>query len=574
MASKMIHFLSVKWKVSASVIWILITLSSSGDSSSSGESSRFQGEAFDSKISNYLKEYIKPYLQTKSGNPIFKSAVQELGGKLNILEFIDDKIKSLEPLLDGGLPSEEPETELNGEETTIIEFADKPAQVNGMLRSEDSFKDHIEKYKKLRFNISKALSKEPVSNKTKMLVTSTLDSMLTQMIEHQCKWTNGPLVNRANPAHIMDSWARMWNNVQVQYKKLMPEEQQYDEKQQFLKNLHEFFTNLYDDVKYLSQNYKVVCEFVQPNQQSRIPFFGFGTHVENMLPRVDAKTAIEKQLQSNKLDDKATCQNFRVCYDEIKVFMVDLYKNLNDTGVSTVSNYAAMYQRDVSEDSHNEKEKVIDGLNKMSKIYEHKIDKLFRKQLTKFNLDPQRSRYANIKFINKLISSSIDSAKTRGKQMLDKHLKFLRPKLVLNILKDLFVNIDMDLGNLERDLSEKLCTMFVTCNGKYVLSRKSGSMANNKGVYVKVQLTLNDDEKTQVARKIMAVNAIKTSTNLRRYDGVTKSLPYRDITRTMPQIQRLISEEPEKVNGIESNSNIENSKLPTSPTTFLVIYKK
>lgn len=447
--------------------------------------------------------------------------------------------------------------------------------MKGMLRSEDSFKDHIEKYKKLKFNISKALSKEPVSNKTKILVTSTLDSMLAQMIEHQCKWTNGPLVNRANPAHIMDSWARMWNNVQVQYKKLMPEDQQYDEKQQFVKNLHEFFTHLYDDVKYLSQNYKVICEFVQPNQQGRIPFFGFGTNVENMQPRVDAKTAIEKQLQSNKLDDKVTCQNFIVCYDEIKVFMVDLYKNLNDTGVSTVSNYAAMYQRDVSEDSHNEKEKVIDGLNKMSKIYELKIDKLFRKQLTKFNLDPQRNRYANIKFIKKLISSSIESAKTRGKQMLEKNLKFLRPNLVLNILKDLFVNIDMDLGNLERDLSEKLCTMFVTCNGKYIILRKSGSMVNNKGVYVKVQLTLNDEEKTEVARKIMAVNTNKTSTNLRRYNDVTRSSPYRDITRTIPQILRLISAEPEKVNEIESNSNIENSKLPiTSPTTFLVIYKK
>lgn len=513
----------------------------------------------------------------KSANPMFRSAAQELGGKSNMLTFIDDKIKSLEPLLDGGMHVENPTGALRQDvgETPIVKFQDKLTQSKAVPRSsQDSFKDHIEKYKRLRHKISKALSKEPVSNKTKTLVTSTLDSMLAQLIGHQCKWTNQ--VNRvhpANPGDVMDSWAHMWNTIKEQYNKLLTE-QQYDEKQQFLKNLHEFFTHLYDDVKYLAQNYKVVCEFVQPNQRIRVPFFGFGTNVDDseVQSRVDARTAVEKQLQNNKLDDKDTCHNFRVCYEEMKDFMIDIYKNLNETGVSTVSNYAAMYQQDVNEDSYHEKEKVIARLNKMSKIYEHKIDKSFRKQLTVFNLDSRKNRYANLKLINEFISKNIESTKASGKKMLEKHLKLLRPKLILNILKDVIVNMDVDLGNLERDLSEKVCTMFETCNGKYVAARKSSNgNLNNKGVYVKVQLTLNDDEKAQLSRKILGANTNKTATILRRYNIVTRSLPQ----RTPPQIQRLISKEPEEINEIEPKLNTEMSKLQTtSPTTYLVIYKK
>lgn len=502
---------------------------------------------------------------------MLRNAIKELGIKSNMLVFINDKIKSLEHLLDGGPPSEEPAGTLmlDGEETTIVEVLDKPTQNNGVVRSsQNTFKQHIEKYKQLRQKINKALSNEPVSGKTKTLVTSTLDSMLAQMIEHECKWNNGPQANRPDPGRVMESWTRMWDTIKGQYNKMLTEEQQYDEKQQFLKNLHEFFTNLYGDIQYLSQNYKVVCQFVKPNQNGRIPFIGFGTNDENSgaWPRAIAQTPVQKQFQSNKVDDPATCQNFRVCYIEIKDFMVDLYKNLNETGVSSVSNYAAMYQRDVNEDSRHEKEKVIASLNKASKKYEYKIDKLFRKQLTKFNLDPKRNRYANIKLINEFISNSIENTKIRGNKMLKKHLKFLSPKLVMNILQDIAVNMDMDFGNLERDFSEKICAMFETCNGKYVMSRKAGkSFVSDNGVYVKVQLTLNDDEKDQIARKIMAVNTIKTTT----------SLPYGDVTRTIPQIQRLIAKEPKKGNKIESFSSIKKLKQHTiSPTTFLVIYKK
>lgn len=565
--------------VSISIIWILIT-STTGDLSSSGEAS-YQNEVSGSSIATYLKEYIKPYLQIKSVNPTYRSALQELGGKTSMLAFIEDKIKSLMPLLDGGPSSENPAgaVRLDGEETTIVQFLDNSAQNKVVPRAvQDPFKDHIQKYKKLRNKISKALSKEPVSDKTKTLVTSTLDSMLAQLIGHECKWPNGPPVNRASPGHVMDSWTRMWGTIKEQYDKLLSEQQNHDEKQQFLGNLHEFFTHVYDDVKYLSQNYKVVCEFVQPNQKSRIPFFGFGTHVEkpNMHSRVDARTVVENELQNNKLDDKVTCQHFRVCYAEIKDFMFDLYTNLNETAVSTVNNYAAMYQKDVTEDSYHEKDKVTARLFKVSKLYEHKIHKSFRKHLTTFNLDPGRNRYANIKLINEFVSKNIHSAKTRGKKTLEKHLKLLRPKLIINIVKDIVVNMDVDLGNLERDTCEKICTMFETCNGKYVATRKSGnSFLNNKGVYVKVQLTMNDDEKAQLTRKLFAANATKTATISRRYNIVTRSLPYRDIIRTAPQIQRLFSKEPVKVNEIQSISNTEKSNLQTTPsTTYLVIYKK
>lgn len=527
-------------------------------------------------IANYLKEYIKPYLQMKSANPMFRSAVKELGGKPDMPTFIEDKIKSLIPLLDGENPAGP--VKPNGEETSILELLDKPIQNKAVPRAyQDTLKDHIEKYKNLRQKITKALSKEPVSNKTKTLVTSTLDSMLAQLIGHQCKWTNGPQINRANPGDVMDSWARMWDTIKEQYNKLLTEQQQYDEKQHFLRNLHEFFTHLYDDVKYLSQNYKVVCQFVQPHQKSRIPFFGFGTNFDTskLLSRGDLRSVVEKEVQTNKMDDKVTCQNFRVCYAELKDFMVDLYTNLNETAFSTISNYAAMYQRDVNEDSYHEKEKVITKLSKVSKVVEHKINKSFRKQLTAFNLDSERNRYANMKLINVFVTKNIESAKGRGKKALEKHLKLLRPKLITNILKDIVVNMDVDLGNLERDLTEKICTIFVTCNGKYVATRRSGSsFINDKGVYVKVQLTLDDNETSKIARKILAANSNKTITNIRRYNIATRSSPYREITRTVPPIQRLISKEPVKVNKIGSNSNTEKSKLTTSPTTYLVIYKK
>lgn len=517
----------------------------------------------------------------KPSKPVFRTEIQELDDKSiqeldtkPIHKFIEDKIKSLAPFLDGGLPGENPTGRLGGEITKVV-FLDKEEENKVVPRtSHDPFKDHIEKYKQLRQKINNALSTEPVSNKTKNLVTSTLDSMLAQLVEHQCKWSKGRHVNRANPGDVMESWPRLWETIKDQYNKLLNEPQQFDERQQFLGNVNEFFTHLYDDVKYLSENYKVVCEFVQPNQRTRIPFFGFGTHVENsnLESRVDVRTAVEKELQNNKLDDKLTCHNFRVCYDEMKDFMVDLYTNLNETAVSTISNYASMYQRDVNEDNNHEKEKVIQRLNKVSKMFEHKIEKSFKKLLTKFHLDSSKNRYANIKLVNEFVSKNIENAKTRGKSTLEKHVKLLRPKLIINIVKDINVNMDVELGNLERDFSEKICTIFETCNGKYVAARKSAnSFINDKGVYVKVQLTLNDDEKDQIARKMMAAKA-GTATTSRRYNIFTRSSPYREITRTTPQIQYLISKEPVK----ETESNTEKSKLQTtSPTstTYLVIYK-
>lgn len=518
----------------------------------------------------------------KSAIPVFRTAVKELGGRQNMLKFIEDKIKSLMPLLDGNVSSENPASavRLDGRETSIVEVLEKSSENKIVPRAyQNSFKDHIKKYKKLRHKITKALGDEPVSNKTKTLVTSTLDSMLERLISHECKWTNGPRTREPNPGDVMDSWAGMWDTIKEQYNKLLNEQKQHGEKENFLKNLHEFFTHLYDDVKYLSQNYKVVCEFVQPHQKSRIPFFGFGTNVKKsgMHSRVDVKTAVEKELQYNKLDDKITCQNFRVCYTELKDFMFDVYSNLNETAFSAISNYAAMYQRDVNEDSYHEKEKVITKLEKVSKLYEHKIDKSFRKQLKTFNLDSDKNRYANMKLINEFVSKNIEHAKSRGKKVLEKHLQLLRPKLVLNILKDIVVNMRVDLENLERDLTEKVCSVFETCNGKFVATRKSSdnNFINNKGVYVKVQLTLNDEEKTKLAREIQAAAAIKPATIMRRHNVVTKAFSYRDITRTAPQIQRLISKEPVKVTEKESNSNTKKPKLQTtSRPTYLVIYKK
>ncbi|XP_049875930.1 uncharacterized protein LOC126373735 [Pectinophora gossypiella] len=466
----------------------------------------------------------------------------------DMTKFIKEKVEDMKPVLqDDYTPTDDGKLTLEGDdETTIIEFVPHAnKRVKGDKKT-NAFKEKIEKYKKLRNKIKKALKKEHVSNKTKNLVTKTLDEMIAQMIGHQCTWkrdTNfrGTMFkasrhDRSGVLQLSKVWKELWDKLKREYLKVESKTDSRQEK--FLNKFQNIVSGMTNDLRTVLDKYNVVCGVIneyghQYNQQLNNII-----RTDNKNPETNLKEAAEEGLRGHKYDEKVPCNNFKVCSQELTEFLIDFYKNLNDTAVSVVKNYAAMFLRDVSDDGYHEKERIVGLIVKVSSAAEEKVKSIFKKQLEKLKLDSNKNDYANMRIISKYIEKTILRVKKQIHALIIPKLSSVREKLVQTIRKDIDVNMDVDLGNLEREINNKMCPNFEICNGKYFGARRGGYVGDRNNVYVKVQLDLDDSNDTSAAyEKLRQSDVVNRNTSYKSFKVYfTKTSSYLNVTRTAPRI--------------------------------------
>ncbi|XP_026735695.1 uncharacterized protein LOC113499412 [Trichoplusia ni] len=505
----MIYFLSTL-KVQL-LIWTLVYESSNSES--------IKGHLPDiNVISHFLEQFLKPYIQSvklNNGSPF--RAKEETA----IEKAIRKKIAGLKPYLhdeeseENNLRATINETDDNlalqgNDETTIIEFVPKQNMKRDIKKykgksvmkavndDKDSFRKNIKKYKQLRETIKHLLDKEGAGSKTKKVITRTLDDMLSQMVESQCTWkppeknTQNHVFRTQKSTHkSLDKLHKLsnqeWKNLRKQYLNFLKFRKHHEDS--FINQFHDFFSDMMNDTWFLSSHYKVKCQLV----------------------KIGEDTGQKIVLRQDQSLDKNKCEGFKICSNELKEFLTNFYKYVNDTAVSTFRNYAAMYIRDVNVDFGLDKDIVVTVIENLSNTVEKKVSKLFKKELEKFTLDEEKRKNENIQHINNFISAIIDRAKKTLKKSLDGELGAMKTKLFVTVKDDLNVNLKVDMDNLQKLFVDRICTVFLLCNGKYASRRqqKPFSFGNKDtdNIYVKVQLTLDDELKDSIASSGSLVQA-------------------------------------------------------------------
>ncbi|KAJ2945440.1 hypothetical protein O0L34_g252 [Tuta absoluta] len=515
-------------------------------------------------LANFIQTYVEPFAEAKPLEPILRSdknrqevtQIRETEYK-DIIEYIVKKVEELKPLLQDdafgdrkqALVNEKQDQEgsdklaLEGDdETTIIEFIPKLRTATKMdeyaklieTKAKD-FQDNLQKYKMLRSKIRNALKRENITKKTKNLITKTLDKMIAQMIAHKCTWQDGVRMRglmeneNQNKENIVKSWNEMWHKLKHQFKStnLSKNIDAESQKSLFLRKFQDLVSVMTSELNTMVSKYKVVCHLKSLDSKSDTNT-SYGSenrsHNKNMYFRGNEDITSKELYHLGK----SSCRNFKICSEELTDFLLDFYINLNETTGSTFNNYAAMFLRDVSDDAYHEKERVVGLINATSEATRKKIVIVFKKQLRKIKLDPNKNQYVNIKAIRTFVTNATRRVKKSAHKQIELGLASVRGKLMINIQKDVDVNLEYDLSKLERDVIGKICDLFVTCNSQ-VYSRKTDYVRNNKNnnVYVKVQLNLRDDE------NVAETSTVQSHTSYKQYRVmITKSPLNYDVTRT------------------------------------------
>ncbi|KAL0870942.1 hypothetical protein ABMA27_004768 [Loxostege sticticalis] len=433
----------------------------------------------------------------------------------SVAKVIKKKIEELKPFLQDNdeikLRKDDEDNNLTlegSEETTIIEFVrnDKLKQKDNLRNKENkeketTLKSKVDKYKVTRRKIKELLRSEKVSKKTQGLVINTLDEMMSKLLENKCT-LNSENVNQIqkktdNTVPTVTDWNEGLNEI----KKYLILRSGNNSTEVFpgvklflmIEKIYEFLTQVSKDADEL-RDYKLNCKFVKQNTKRT-------KNKENTVLRSGKKT-------SNTIK-KHKCEHFQICSQELSNFMANLFIKLNDTAVSNLRNYAAMFARDVNTEDSQEIEHVVTVINKTSDLAEHKITTTFKKQTNDFKLNADKDEDANYYALKYYIKDNIGSAKTFIKEELNSP----QSSLQLTVRNDISVNLDVDLDNLQRDLKSRICPTFSTCNSKQVERRYGYSgdvrFPNKNSVYVKVQVSLDDEIKNSIARPRALYNKYK-----------------------------------------------------------------
>ncbi|XP_059057802.1 uncharacterized protein LOC131851329 [Achroia grisella] len=469
---------------------------------------KFKDELLDfSLLSNIFKALIKPYI-----HPIqapYKAVLRSVH-ELSVGRTIKNKVDELKPLLQDLDVTDDMNDNLTLEgkdETTIIEFLPKyKTKHENNLKIQDkrseSLKSNIQKYKNVRRKIKKQLENEHVSGKTQNLVMHTFDDLLAKLLGSQCNWKNYTRdkvkrneINRLQSSMtVAQSWSKGWNMLKEEYSELTKDQPTNNTNPgvklfTFFNQIQEFLSHIFKDAVDLSDHYTVMCKFVKKDVNNE--------NVNNM-------SGDTNDLRSDKqINKKHKCPNFKMCTNELKKFMFALYNSINDTAISVLKNYASMYVSDVNTDGSNEKEVVVNLINKFGDISKRKVSKIFRKETSRFNLDKNKNKENNIKYLKLYIKNTIMKCKESITSKLDDNLQPPKARLLLAVKQDIRVNFDVDFGNLERDLKGTICVAFSTCNGKYnargnIKTKRYGVDRNS--IYVKVQFNLDDVIKDKIVK--------------------------------------------------------------------------
>ncbi|CAH2218677.1 jg13621 [Pararge aegeria aegeria] len=416
---------------------------------------------------------------------------------------INKKIEELKPFLQDSdvISNEEKFTLEDHDDTTIIEFLPKTEEHN-QKTEDDSFKSNLKDYKKLKEKINKALTKEAVSMKTKDLVVKTLDGLIKSLLRSQCKWKrNLRAVKSENPSDI----ARKWNSGLQRIKEVILDfvknksvnSRRNDDVLNILNAILIMFRSVSENVDIISKNYRILCDFI-PKESN------------NYVVKSEETNAGALRNNWDKTDLEEVRCHIVVCSDELKEFMINFYQSLNETAVSVLNNYVEMYTKDVNADNESEKKVIISLLNNISRNLEKDISKVFVKETKELGLHEGKNNQANIKAMSSYVINTIKSVKYFAKQLLKSELLVLRENIFSIIFDDLNVNLDVDLGNLERDFLSKICTTFRFCNGRYRGRRQGSNNLNKNNLYVQLKLTFDDDI-TNSYRKFLNLASSKYS---------------------------------------------------------------
>ncbi|CAB3252981.1 unnamed protein product [Arctia plantaginis] len=452
-------------------------------------------------IADFLQKFIKPFLRSADLNnsPSMNRTVK-LEIETKILRLIKRKLIELKSLVqddDEMIETEDNLTLHGNDETTLIEFLPKTSRRNKngseqhiMLKpvTRDPLKKSINKYKVLREQIKVMLDEEKITDDKKTLILTTLDEIIAKLIESQCTWMPDKKLSIFRN-DTTESIRKLSNMTKKQWKHLRHRYMDYltnrkEKENAFMNNFHQFFSSVINDTYNLSERYRIRCQLLQLNSNKIY----------------ETKQA----LREKKVVEKPKCENFKVCTNELREFFIDFYNYLNDTGVSVFKNYASMYIRDVNVELGVDKDVVVSVINSLGNKAERKINKVYKSELQRFNLDPDKNKNSNIKHIRDFIKDVVSMAKNILKAYLVKELGAMKTKLFMTVQEDLAVNLEVDMENLERHYLDMICTSFVLCNGRYS-ARKSGDgwtfrPRSNSEVFVKVQLSLDEEMKEIVAR--------------------------------------------------------------------------
>ncbi|XP_069361217.1 uncharacterized protein [Maniola hyperantus] len=405
------------------------------------------------------------------------------------------------------------------DDTTIIEFVPKTEKRTKTIE-DDPFKSNLKKYKMIREKINKALTKERVSVKTKNLVVKTLDGLIKSLVSSQCKWkSNLRAAKPEKPSDIAKKWNLGLQNIKDVLLSFLKNKSVHtrrnDDVLKFLKALQIMFRSITEDVDVISKKYKILCDFVPK---------------EHYLTNPEEMNVNALRYNWDKTDLEEGCHNVVVCSNELKEFLRSFYLTLNDTAVSVLNNYIEMYARDILVDDENEKDIIISLLSKITTELEKGMIKVFVKETQKLMLAKEKRNRANLNILSNYVTNTIKSVLDFAKQLLKSELLVLRDRILAVILDDLNVNLDVDLGNLEKEFKWKICPMFRLCNGRYRGRRQGSSDLSKNNLHVEVQLTLANDNTTDSNSYRNFLNEITTGNNT--VNRFTSSMTNVTVTRT------------------------------------------
>ncbi|KAJ8712122.1 hypothetical protein PYW07_004964 [Mythimna separata] len=409
------------------------------------------------------------------------------------------------------------------DETTIIELVPENNRKPNTRKTKeltDTFQRKIENYKQLRHNISKLLENVKTDSSTKMLITKTLDDMLTLLIERQCnlkhKDTNevmNKLLTDARKSSIQKVGKKKERETISSQPQTVPEGywapfrglEFHDETngpRVVMADIKNFVYQILMNSWNVVDQYRVSCYLRYKDKPSEPSEHNDNTCTHSRCKMTAQPRAFARSLNGDSKSKDTQCDNWFVCTEELSAFLTKTYKSLNDTAVDTFRTYATMYMRDNKGENDIINENVVtnelEGLRVSAEI---KVHKIFMEEMDQFTQEALKTKKdVNIQLVKNFIAGMISQIKSSlYKLVLEKLTK--KAKLFSTVKDDLIVNLRMDLDNLNQEITDKICSSFELCNGK---PNGNGTRRFNKrnpkdDVYVQLDISLDDQLKDSLA---------------------------------------------------------------------------
>ncbi|CAH2043237.1 unnamed protein product, partial [Iphiclides podalirius] len=357
-----------------------------------------------------------------------------------------------------------------GDETTIVELAAN--------ETSNPLRDNVRKYKRLRRKIHKALVEESVSGRTVDLTVRTLDEMIAGMISSRCSWKRAEARERSRKAvdgvaRIPDAWRSEWNSMRERYSELFepPPGNRSGGVRSLMEKLPSFFENILREGETLARRYSIKCERM-------------GSVLE--ADRLNGANV-------SRRTDVCGGRVVSVCTTELKRYLVSVYKSISLGAAKVLNDFVSMYRIDVNANRKSINRGVLADLELVAQQAENHVCSLFTQRVREFSLDRSQVPDAYIEALHKLTEAIIERVKTNTRQNIRRVLKDWDAKLRERVVADIKANMNMELGRIAEELDERSCRLFQTCNSRYVVKARRLAASGQKGVFVKVQMTFDDE---------------------------------------------------------------------------------